>query len=259
MNDYSSDAVLKDGQTIHLRPIRPDDLDGMMALWDRLSAETIRLRFFGPRRMDAGQMRHLVEVDRRQRFALVAHQHDQIVGVGRFDLLDQDPTAAEFALTVQDSQQGRGIGTALLRALMAPARDLGVTHFHGDILSENRSMLRVMRQAGFEPSMRLYGPTISAIFTTTPTETLLRRAGEQDRQAAQAALTSVLNPASVAKDPPGAPALIPCGTDRCDVHTCEFRQATAYACHQCRVFWRLLLLVSSSSMVPWVRGCRNVT
>ncbi len=198
VDTYSSDAVLKDGQTIHLRPIRPDDLEAMMDMWGRLSPETIRMRFFALRRMEPEQMRHLVELDYDQRFALVAVQHGEIVGVGRFDRLPEDPSTAEFAVTVEDDQQGRGLGTTLLRALMAPARDLGVTHFHGDILTNNRSMLRVMRDAGFEPAMHSYGDTVTATFTTTPTESLLRRAGEQDRRAARAALTSVLHPSSVA-------------------------------------------------------------
>ncbi len=195
---YASDEVLKDGQTVRLRPIRPDDLDAMMAMWGRLSPETIRLRFFALRKMDREQMRRFVELDLSSRFALVAEQHGEIVGVGRFDRLPEQPDTAEFAITVQDDQQGRGLGTTLLRALMAPARDMGVTHFHGDILTDNRSMLRVMRDAGFEPAMQSYGDTVTATFTTTPTESLLQRAGEQDRRAARAALTSVLNPASVA-------------------------------------------------------------
>ena len=198
LETYTSDVVLKDGRTIHLRPIRPDDLEQMMAMWQRLSPETIRMRFFAPRKMDVEQMRHFVEVDYQQRFALVAEQHGEIVGVGRFDRLPDDPETAEFAVTIEDRQQGRGVGTTLLRALMAPARDLGVTRFHGDILTENRSMLRVMREAGFEPAMHSYGGTVTATFTTTPTESLLQKAGEQDRRAAMAALSSVLRPASVA-------------------------------------------------------------
>lgn len=198
LESYETQAALKDGQTVRIRPIRADDLDAMMQMWERLSPQTIRLRFFALRKMTAEQMRHLVEVDYDRRFALVAEQHGQIIGVGRFDRLPDEPHTAEFAVTVQDDQQGRGVGTALLRALMAPARDLGITHFHGDILTENRSMLRVMRDSGFEPALRNYGDTVTATFTTTPTEALLHKAGEQDRRAARAALSSVLCPAAVA-------------------------------------------------------------
>lgn len=195
---YETQAVLKDGQTVQIRPIRTDDLDGMMRMWQRLSPQTIRLRFFSLRKMTAEQMRHQVQVDFDQRVALVAEQHGEIIGVGRFDRLPDTHQTAEFAVTVEDAEQGRGLGTSLLRALMAPARDLGVTHFHGDILTENRSMLRVMRESGFEPAIKNYGDTLTATFTTSPTEALLRRAGEQDRRAARAALSSVLSPASIA-------------------------------------------------------------
>ncbi|HUG86628.1 MAG TPA: GNAT family N-acetyltransferase, partial [Euzebya sp.] len=198
LDRYATDVVLKDGQTVRIRPIRSDDLDAMMAMWQRLSAETIRMRFFAPRRMERDQMRHFVDVDYRDRFALVAEQHDRILGVGRFDRLPEQPATAEFAVLVVDDQQGRGLGTTLLRALMDPASDLGITRFHGDILAENRSMLRVMREAGFQPSMHSYGDTVTATFTTTPTEELLRTAGEQDRRAARAALSSILSPVSVA-------------------------------------------------------------
>lgn len=195
---YTRDVVLRDGQTIHLRPIRPEDFEKMMALWGRLSPETVRLRFFGPRHMDDALMRYLVEVDRRSRFAMVAEQGGRIVGVGRFERLNEDPTTADFAVTVEDAEQGRGIGTVLLRSLMAPARDLGISRFHGDILGENRNMLRVLTDAGFEPVFRSYGDVVSATFTTTPSEAFLERAGEDDRKAAIAALTGVFTPSSVA-------------------------------------------------------------
>ena len=195
---YAVDAVLKDGQTVHLRPIRPDDLDAMLEFWRRLSPETIRLRFFAPRTMDAVQMRYFTDVDYQRRVAIVAEHAGSIVGVARFDRYDEDPSTAEFAVTVADAHQGRGIGTGLLRALLAPARDLGVVRLHGDILSENRSMLAVVRDAGFEPVMRSLGSVVEAEFTTTPTEAFLRAADEQDRRAAVAALRSVLAPSSIA-------------------------------------------------------------
>ena len=198
LEDYETDVVLKDGQTIHLRTIRSEDLDAMMEMWERLSMETIRMRFFALRKMSRQQMQYQVDVDHEQRFALVAELQGDIIGVGRFDRLPNDPSTAEFAVIVQDDQQGRGIGTTLLRALMAPARDLGVSNFHGDILSENRSMLMVMKKEGFEPSFESYGPTVTATFTTTPTEALLQKAGELERRAANAALSSVMRPESIA-------------------------------------------------------------
>lgn len=198
LDAYASDARLKDGLTVHIRPIRADDLDRMLEMWSRLSPETIRLRFFGPRSMDEQQMRYFTEVDYEKRFALIAETGGRIVGVSRFDILPEDPTVAEFAVLVEDAEQGRGIGTALLRALFEPADDLGVSKFQGDVLRENSRMLRMMRDAGLAPAFTDAGGIVSTSFSSTPTEEFLSTGDEQDRQAAVAALRAVFAPSSIA-------------------------------------------------------------
>ncbi|QBI19434.1 GNAT family N-acetyltransferase [Egibacter rhizosphaerae] len=195
---YEYDAVLRDGRTVRIRPIRPDDLDAMMEWWSRLSRETIRMRFFAPRSMTREQMRYFTEVDFDSRFAVVAESAGRILGVSRFDRLDEDPTAAEFAVVVEDAEQGRGIGTQLLRALLPPADELGVKSFTGDVLRENDRMLAVMREAGLEPAYDADGNVVTARFGATPTEEFLASSDEQDRQAAVAALTSIVKPTSIA-------------------------------------------------------------
>lgn len=198
LQQYAHDAVLSDGRTVHIRPVRPEDNDRMMAMWERLSPETIRMRFFAPRSMSANQMRFFSNVDYVNRFALVAETAGRIVGVSRFDRLEEDPSSAEFAVIVEDAEQGRGIGTALLRALVRPANDMGISGFVGDVLRENRRMLRMMRDAGLEPAFSDLGPVVHAKFRSTPTETFLATGDEQDRRAAVAALRAVFSPASIA-------------------------------------------------------------
>ena len=46
--EWESDVVLSDGGTVHLRPIRGDDDDGLLGLFARLSSESIYMRFFSP-------------------------------------------------------------------------------------------------------------------------------------------------------------------------------------------------------------------
>ncbi|HVM20155.1 MAG TPA: GNAT family N-acetyltransferase [Egibacteraceae bacterium] len=198
LDRYTIDAVLKDGQTVHIRPITADDTDRMLQMWQRLSPETIRMRFFAPRTMDAEQMRFFTNVDYKDRFALVAETGGRLVGVSRFDRLPEDPEVAEFAVLVEDAEQNRGIGTALLRALVEPASDLGITGFEGDILRENARMLRMMRDAGFSPAFSDEGSVVHTSFASMPTEEFLEAGDEQDRHAAVAALNAVFNPASVA-------------------------------------------------------------
>ena len=198
LDRYAVDAVLKDGLTVHIRPIRPDDNDRMMQMWERFSSETIRMRFFAPRRMTADQMRFFTNVDYKDRFALVAETGGKLVGVSRFDRLIDKPGVAEFAVVVEDAEQGRGIGTALVRALAEPAADLGITGFEGDILRENSRMIQMLRDAGFSPAFSSEGSVVHTSFGATPTEEFLAAGDEQDRAAAVAALSAVFKPRSVA-------------------------------------------------------------
>src|SRR5680860_1148614 len=110
---YAHDAVVKDGLTVHVRPIRPEDAPKLLEMWHRLSTETIRMRFFALRKMDERWIRYFSDIDYRNRFAFVAETGGDIVGVSRFERLEDDPTHAEFAVLVEDAQQGRGIGTVL--------------------------------------------------------------------------------------------------------------------------------------------------
>lgn len=198
LSAYRSDVALADGRTVRIRPITPDDADALHDMWQRLSPETIRLRFFAPRSMTRAGIEYFTHLDMRDRFALVAEQQGRVIGVARFDRLVDDPEAAEFAVLVEDAEQGRGVGTALLRALLSPAADLGITRFVGEVLSENRRMLEVLTDAGLEPRMRHEGSVVRTEFTTTPTESFLAAADEQDRLAAVRALTHVVRPESVA-------------------------------------------------------------
>ncbi|MBM3675363.1 MAG: hypothetical protein FJW88_10530 [Actinobacteria bacterium] len=105
---WESDVVLADGGTVHLGPIRRSDDTGLLGLYERLSDESIYLRFFSPvSRPTAQQLERLSAVDYKKRFALVAELGDDIVAVARFDRR-RGSDEPEVAFTVQDDQQGRG-------------------------------------------------------------------------------------------------------------------------------------------------------
>ena len=81
---WEADVVLADGGTVHVRPIRPDDGDRLRALHDRLSPETIYLRFFSPvPKLSDSMVERFTHVDYVDRLALVAMLGDEIVARGR--------------------------------------------------------------------------------------------------------------------------------------------------------------------------------
>jgi GNAT superfamily N-acetyltransferase len=127
-----------------VRPMAADDAARLVAFHARLSAESIRNRFFGvhPELSDA-EVEHFTDVDGRARVAFVATEGDAIVGVGRLERLP-GTTDAEVAFVVTDDHQGRGLGTRLLERLEIAARPLGVTHFVADTLFSNTAMLHLL-------------------------------------------------------------------------------------------------------------------
>jgi acetyltransferase len=73
----------------------------------------------------------------------------EVLGVGRLSKLHWRDEA-EFALVVSDAFQKQGLGSELLRRLLAIAGDEKLGRVVGYISAENSEMLRVARAAGFQ-------------------------------------------------------------------------------------------------------------
>ena len=72
----------------------------------------------------------------------------KIIAVSRY-AINPDHHSCEFALTVTDTWQRHGIGYELMRRLMAVARDRGLDVMTGEVLSNNRKMLKLCEDLGF--------------------------------------------------------------------------------------------------------------
>ena len=141
--------MLRSGDRVLIRPIRPGDKSGLQEGLHQLTPQSRYRRFFSPMpELSARQLRYLTEVDHHTHEALVAIDRNsgEGIGVARFIRSTTDPTAAEAAVAVVDSWQGRGIGTALLHALAARAREEGVERFTASVLVRNSPMLDLVRR-----------------------------------------------------------------------------------------------------------------
>ncbi|HET9071395.1 MAG TPA: GNAT family N-acetyltransferase, partial [Acidimicrobiales bacterium] len=199
---WESDVVLRDGGTVHIRPIRPGDAPAIEALHGRLSAETIYFRFFSPlTTLSPRLLERFVHVDYVDRLALVAVLGDDIIAVGRYERLPSRAAGgdeAEVAFLVDDAQQGRGLGTVLLEQLAVYARAAGITRFVADTLPDNSRMLRVFHEAGFGDERTFADGVVRVAFPIAPTETSLALAQEREREAAARSVRRLLSPRSVA-------------------------------------------------------------
>ena len=145
--DFDQVVRLRNGASVHLRPIRPDDAPRLMALCQRLSLRTLFQRFFSPRRLRAEDAHALANVDYRERMALVAEvdtgQEPILIGVARYGPAGE-AAVADIGLVVEDGWQGFGLGSILLTELLEAGAQRGVRYFKADVLTENYRTLRLL-------------------------------------------------------------------------------------------------------------------
>jgi acetyltransferase len=154
---YIAESVLATGAVVAIRPIRPDDEPMMVHFHEGLSDRSVYQRYFHlmtlARRTAHARLTRVCFVDYDREFALVAEGHDEesgapaILGVARLQRIGGGDVA-EFAVVVADRYQGIGLGGALMRQVIAIARQEGVSRLRADILSENGPMRRLCARAG---------------------------------------------------------------------------------------------------------------
>jgi len=156
----ASDATLRDGTRVHLRPIRPDEAPELLELYDRLSPESLYFRFFAVPDKDRSKAEYLAHVDYVDRYAIVAEVGGALTGVARFERDAREPSRAEVAFTIADESQGRGLGSLLFRRLATLARTRGISTFDAEVLPDNEKMLRVFARSGLRQTTRSDGPAL---------------------------------------------------------------------------------------------------
>jgi RimJ/RimL family protein N-acetyltransferase len=150
--DYSAIEHLRDGRIVTVRALRPADRNGMLAAIGRTSPGSLQRRFFVPKRgFSESEISFFINIDFENHVALVAQIDEDgrpvVAGGGRYVMVR--PGQAELAFVVVDAYQGNGVGTMLLRHLVAIAREAGLEELTAEVLPENAAMLRVFGRFGF--------------------------------------------------------------------------------------------------------------
>jgi acetyltransferase len=152
-NQYEFVERLRDGRSVQVRPIRPEDAASHYEFVRSLSSQTLYNRFFGVRRQLSDQeMVRFTQIDYDREIAIIATVEDEgrevTIGVNR---VSYDPHEAtyEFSVVVADAWQGTGVGAILMEKLLYIARDRGIRSIYGLVLPGNRKMLGLATRFGF--------------------------------------------------------------------------------------------------------------
>jgi acetate---CoA ligase (ADP-forming) len=194
--EREAEIVLRDGSTVHVRPVRTGDKAQIRAFLDGLSPESIGFRFFGTPDLD-WVADWSVDVDYADRFSLVAETGEPRRIVAHAAYVRIDANHAEVAFLVADAWQGRGIATVLLAHLAEVAERHGISTFTAQVLPQNHRMIEVVRESGFPVRLRSTPDAIAIELPTSLSAEALERFEERERIAAVAAVRTFLEPSSV--------------------------------------------------------------
>jgi len=156
---------LGDGRTLLLRPIRPEDEPSLQTAFAKLTPEEVRLRFFVPMStLSHVTAARFTQIDYDREMALVLTESGiagttAIFGVARI-VADPDNERAEYAIIVRHDMTGMGLGVLLMRRILDYAQRRGIREIYGDVLQENRTMLKLCEVLGFTKSRSPDDPRI---------------------------------------------------------------------------------------------------
>ena len=154
-NHLVEEWLLPDGSSITIRPVRPEDAEMEREFFNTLSDESRYFRFMDTiRELSKPQLVRFTQIDYDRDMAFVAVQINdeekpEQIGVSRY-VANPDGETVEFALTVADSWQKRGLGRKLMQVLIDCARSKGFSAVVGEVLSDNTKMLNLMSSLGFK-------------------------------------------------------------------------------------------------------------
>ncbi len=152
--EAEKDIVTIEGRRLRLRPIGRDDDEELIEIGRRSTPEDLRLRFFGSIRTEPGPLVSML-TDFDHSLQRVVGAYDPGLPRGPQELLggtrliwQPDLSYGEYAIMVRSDYKGQGLGHCLMAEMLGWAVDLGLPRVDGDVLAENRAMLRMVRSCG---------------------------------------------------------------------------------------------------------------
>jgi RimJ/RimL family protein N-acetyltransferase len=168
LKEWERHQTLPDGRSIYIRPLQPDDEPLYGPFLAAVTADDVRLRFFGPvKEFSHAFLARFTQMDYAKAMAFIALDETtgEMLGVAR--LHDSpDGTSGEYAILVRSDLKAHGLGWQLMQLIVAYARAKGLPAIVGQVLHENATMLNMCRELGFEISTVADEPDICAVKLT---------------------------------------------------------------------------------------------
>mgnify|MGYP003701317943 CR=1 FL=1 len=148
---------------ITFRPLERADSEILSRFVGRLSEESLYRRFMSPvHRLEQVHLRRLLNVDHKNREAIIGLLAGEVIGVGRYSRTAS--ASAEFAVVVADRFQRLGVARELLSRLAILALARGITEFTFTAHADNLPIIRLVRKLVTDPTLKFTGPEVEGRF-----------------------------------------------------------------------------------------------
>ncbi len=166
---------LNDGQSILLRPLVPEDEKGLVALFRTATPQD--RRFLKHDVSDESLVRSWTAmIDYEQVLPIVAEAEGRIVGEATMHFGKRSTRhVAELRIYLEPAFRGRGLGTALLKEMIALGRQAGLQYLLAQVVLDQTEVIKAFQNLGFqmEATIRDYfmtedGRTHNVVFLILP-------------------------------------------------------------------------------------------
>ena len=151
-------TLKKSGRAAIVRAIRGEDEPNHLEFYNKLSPQSIRLRYFYSRGVPTHQeLANWTQIDYDREMAFIIsiprenEEGMETLGVARA-VTDADNIRSEFSVVIRDDLQGEGLGVILMQKIVDYCRSRGTLQIIGSTLQANKGMQNLAKKLGFENS-----------------------------------------------------------------------------------------------------------
>ncbi|MFA5365308.1 MAG: GNAT family N-acetyltransferase [Candidatus Bathyarchaeia archaeon] len=149
---YETVWTMRDGRTVILRPIKPEDEPMWLEMFQNFSEESVRYRFFNIIKDTPHEVRvRYCNIDYDREIGIVAELQNgkrQILGVVRL-IAEADGKHGEIAFIVADPWQNLGLGSKMVDYVIEISKEKGLESVYALMLPDNYRAIRLLRKMGF--------------------------------------------------------------------------------------------------------------
>ena len=195
---WEFDGLLRNGEAVVVRPIRPADAPALVELRGAASPGTHQHVLLAGPNLSLQRAARFSGVDYDVRMAFVALVSDELAGLASYDRPDARALAAEASFVVAGARQGHGVTTLLFESLAEYARTRGILRFTAEVRAQNTALLELLAATGLRCTRRNGPATVNVEIDLRPTPAYRAACDRREAMAEVASVAAILRPRSLA-------------------------------------------------------------